>query len=121
MRAVVCTVFLITLTTPAIYSKNEQIPVNLDPPDEIRLPISIERIKHQLDTLPVVTDPRDILRLNFVIRVYAMAPKINVFKHFDLYHGPVRSSTPTHTIMREMTTPQEFRSPAIFSTPNLLK
>ena len=121
MRAVAFTVFLITLTTQAIYSKSEQFPENLDPRDEIRLPVSIERIKHKLDTLPVVTDPRDILRLNFVIRVYAMAPKINVFKNFDLYHGPVRSSTPTRTIMREMTTPQEFRSPAIFSTGNLLK
>ncbi len=81
--------------------------------DAVNLPISLERIQRQLDRLPVATDERVVLRLSLYVRVYARASRINVFEGFDLHNGPVPYGAATHAMMQDVTTPTEFRSPAM--------
>jgi hypothetical protein len=79
----------------------------------VDLPVSLERIKRQLDRLPVAKNEQDVLRLSFYVRVYGQAPAVNVFEGFDVHNGPVPYASPTHATMRDITTPVEFSAPAV--------
>ena len=94
--------------------------------DAAALPVSIDRIRRQLDRLPAGDDAGDILRLRFYVRVNAPAPEavvLDVFDGFDLRNAPPRYGSPVHTEMRALTTPLRHRfrngTPAV-TTGNLL-
>lgn len=112
-RFIVTTVVCTALLAVAVVTLTSQAPGNDVPLDAVDLPVSLERIKRQLDRLPVAESERDVLRLSFYVRVYARAPKVNVFEGFDVHNGPVPYAAPTHATMRDITTPIEFRSPAV--------
>ena len=114
MAAAAFALTLMLLTMPAA-AGNGQNPDQEAPFDVAALPISLDRIKRQLDRLPVVEGPQNVLRLSFYVRVYAPAPPIRVFEGFDLRHGPAPFSAPTHAEMRRVATPPEFRSRAVKS------
>ncbi len=93
--------------------------------DAAALPVSIDRIRRQLDRLPAA-DAGDMLRLRFYVRVNAPAPEavvLDVFDGFDLRNAPPRYGSPVHTEMRTLTTPSRHRfrngTPAA-TTGNLL-
>lgn len=75
------------------------------------LPVSLERIKRRLLDRPA--QQTDLLRLQYYVEVYGKAPKVDLFAGFDLRHGPVPFTAPTHQDILEMVTPQEFRSPPV--------
>ena len=81
------------------------------------LPVSLERIKRQLDRLPVGDDERNMLRLSYYVEVYGRAPRINVIRNFDIHNGPVPYGAPTNADLLAVTTPPEFRTPAVISFP----
>jgi hypothetical protein len=116
MRSVF-SILIITLLTPLTgLTTNvtaKQAPEHNSKLESLDLPVSIERIRRQLDRLPVVKSRGEVLRLNLYIRVYAQAAPINVFDGFDLQHGPLPYATPTHAMMKDVTTPVEFRAPAV--------
>ena len=94
--------------------------------DAAALPVSIDRIRRQLDRLPAGGDAGDILRLRFYVRVNAPAPEavvLDVFDGFDLRNAPPRYGSPAHAEMRRLTTPLRHRfrngTPAV-TTGNLL-
>ena len=94
--------------------------------DAAALPVSIDRIRRQLERLPAGGDAGDILRLRFYVRVNAPAPEavvLDVFDGFDLRNAPPRYGSPVHTEMRALTTPLRHRfrngTPAV-TTGNLL-
>ena len=75
-------------------------------------PVSLERIKRQLERVPTDTNNKSLLRLNYYIDVYARAPRINLFVSFDVHSGPTRSGSPTHNEMLRAMTPNKWRSSA---------
>ncbi len=80
--------------------------------DAAALPVSIDRIRRQLDRLPVGDDAGDMLRLRFYVRVSAPAPEavvLNVFDGFDLRNAPPRYGSPVHSEMRALMTPSRLR------------
>ena len=81
------------------------------------LPVSLERIKRQLDRLPVGDGKRNLLRLSYYVEVYGRAPRINVIQNFDIHNGPVPYGAPSHAEMIAVTMPHEFRTPAKISFP----
>ena len=58
------------------------------------LPVSLERIKRQLNRLPVGDEERSLLHLSYYVEVYGRAPRINVIQHFDIHNGQVRMAHP---------------------------
>lgn len=115
MRSALSTLIitLLTLTGLATNVTGTQAPEPDRKLESLDLPVSIERIRRQLNRLPVVQNRGEVLRLNLYIRVYAQAAPINVFDGFDLQHGPLPYATPTHAMMKDVTTPVEFRAPAV--------
>ncbi len=94
--------------------------------DAAALPVSLDRIRRQLDRLPAVDNAGDILRLRFYVRVNALAPEapvLEVFDGFDLRNAPPRYGSPAHAEMRALTTPSRHRfrngTPAV-TTGNML-
>ena len=103
---------LLTSSVSTAQETTEKSSLNVDD-----LPISIERIKRQLEQRQVDNDERSILRLDYYIEVYGRAPRINVIQNFDIYNGPVPYGTPLHTELHSITTPPELRTPAVISLP----
>ena len=92
--------------------------------DAAALPVSIDRIRRQLDRLPA--GDGEILRLRFYVQVSAPAPEtpvLDVFDGFDLRNAPPRYGAPVHAETRMLTTPMRHRfrngTPAV-TTGNLL-
>ena len=85
--------------------------------DAEALPISLERIKRQLDRLPVRDEERNLLYLSYYVEVYGRAPRINVIQNFDIHNGQVPYGAPSHAEMIAVATPREFRTPALMSFP----
>ena len=90
--------------------------------DAAALPVSIDRIRRQLERLPAGDGAGDMLRLRFYVRVNAPAPEavvLDVFDGFDLRNAPPRYGSPVHTEMRALTTPGRHRfrrgTPAVTS------
>ena len=85
--------------------------------DTEALPISLERIKRQLDRLPVRDEERNLLYLSYYVEVYGRAPRINVVQNFDIHNGQVPYGAPSHAEMIAVATPREFRTPALMLFP----
>lgn len=113
MRPVVSLFLCLTLLAVGATTIDGQTGDADAPLEAVDLPVSLERIKRQLDRLPLAKSEQDVLRLSFYVRVYGRAPKVNVFEGFDVHNGPVPYGTPTHATMRDITTPVEFSAPAI--------
>lgn len=81
--------------------------------DPTKLGISVGRIQRELRERQFDSGPNPTgLRLNYRVEVFGQAPSIDVFGDFDLTHGPVPGSGPTHQDFLDLVTPEEFRSPA---------
>ena len=115
MQSALSTLIITLFTLPGLVTNvtAAQAPEHNRKIESSDLPVSIERIRRQLDRLPVVQNRGEVLRLNLYIRVYAQAAPINVFDGFDLQHGPLPYGTPTPAMMKDVTTPVEFRAPAV--------
>jgi len=103
---------LLTSSVSTAQETTEKSSLNVD-----NLPISIERIKRQLEQRQVGNGKRSILSLDYYIEVYGRAPRINVIQNFDIYNGPIPYGSPLHTELRSITTPPELRTPAAISLP----
>lgn len=84
-------------------------------------PYSVDRVKRELKQLPptTITEHQDGLKLEYYIQVFGSAPKIDLFKDFDLKNGPVPFTAPTHADMLEQMTPQQYRH-NVADIPSLL-
>lgn len=81
--------------------------------DPSKLGISVERIQRELSERQFDSGPAgNGLRLNYRIEVFGQAPQIDVLGDFDVLHGPVPRSGPTHQEFLDQVTPQEYRAPA---------
>ena len=109
--AIVFTFMVAALTMLPANAVGNQAPAADTRLDAEQLPVSLERIKRKLDRLAVAANDRSVLRLRFYVEVYGRAPRINIFEGFDVHNGPVPYGAPTHTTMRDVATPIEFRSP----------
>ena len=79
--------------------------------DVSRLPIDLARIQRELRQSSE-REERQGLNIRYVIDVYGQAPPIVLIDPaFDLTHGPVPNSAPTHRDMIEHVTPIEYRAP----------
>jgi hypothetical protein len=80
--------------------------------DVSKLPISLARIQRQLRQ-SAVRDESEGLRLRYVVDVYGVAPRIELFANRDYsLTGPAPYGAPTHNDILQMITPQEYRAPA---------
>ncbi len=77
-----------------------------------KLPVSLERIKRQLDRLPPTHEERSLLRLSSYIEVYGRLPRIDLVQGFDVHNGPVPYGAPTHAELLAVMSPRELR-PAV--------
>ena len=79
--------------------------------DVSRLPIDLAKIQRELRQSSI-KEERDGVNLRYQIDVYGQAPPIVLIDPtFDLVHGPVPNSAPTHRDMIEHVTPIEYRAP----------
>ena len=93
------------LTSAAAYAQQPTIDVS-------RLPIDVEKIHRELQK-STIKEEHDGLNLRYVVDVYGQAPPIVLIDPgFDLVHGPVPNSAPTHKDMIDHVTPIEYRAPA---------
>jgi hypothetical protein len=96
-------VLLIALScAPAAQAGGGQAPAASAPDDAeaaLHLPVSLDRIRHLLDESAIFAEEDGRLRLNIQVRVFAPAPRIEVFRGFDLEHSPPRYGTPAHAEM----------------------
>jgi hypothetical protein len=96
---------LALMLTSAVHAQAPAIDVS-------RLPINLERIQRELRQ-SAEREERQGLNIRYVIDVYGQAPPIVLYDPaFDLVHGPVPNSSPTHKDMIEHVTPIEYRAPA---------
>lgn len=110
MRAVGVLLVVVALSGAAPLSAQE--PESEAPPlDAVELPVSLERIRSELDRLPPAKSEQDVLRLNFYVRVYGRAPDVDILEGYDLHNGPVPYGTPTHADMRELISPVQTSTP----------
>ncbi len=82
------------------------------PIDPTKLGISIDRIQRELKETSTETRTDSGLKLNFRIEVFGQAPPIDIIGDFNIAHGPVPGSAPSHREVVEFLTPEEFRAPA---------
>src|SRR5262245_25943098 len=75
------------------------------------LPVSLARIKRALNQ-PAPSKMLEGLKISYFVSVTAENPPIDLFKDFDLKHGPVPHSAPTHAELFAHVTPQEVSAPA---------
>ena len=96
---------LALLMTSAVHAQQPAIDVS-------RLPIDLARIQRELRQSSEREEGQG-LNIRYVIDVYGQAPPIVLIDPaFDLVHGPVPNSAPTHKEMIEHVTPIEYRAPA---------
>ena len=80
--------------------------------DVSRLPINVDRIQRQLRQ-STVRDESQGLNLRYVVDVYGVAPRIELFGNRDFsLTGPAPYGAPTHNDLLQVITPQEHRAPA---------
>jgi hypothetical protein len=80
--------------------------------DVSRLPINLDRIQRQLQQ-STVRDESEGLRLRYIVDVYGLAPRIELFGNRDFsLTGPAPYGAPTHNDILQVITPQEYRAPA---------
>lgn len=78
-----------------------------------RLPVSVVRVRRQLQALPPY-DPGTALRLNFYVDVIGKEPTLDIFTGIDLSgRGGVQYGPMTHREFLEFVTPKPFRAPVM--------
>ena len=82
--------------------------------DATKLGVSLSRIAVGLKTAESKqqTNPGG-LRLEYMVQVYGLAPKIRLFDGVDLVGGTVPGSAPTHNQVIDHLTPKSFSAPAL--------
>jgi hypothetical protein len=91
------------------------VPVSEEPViDATKLGVSLSRIAVGLKTAESKqqTNPGG-LRLEYMVQVYGLAPKIRLFDGVDLVGGTVPGSAPTHNQVIDHLTPKSFSAPAL--------
>ena len=111
MRTAGVLLTVITLGVSGATTVQSQTSASDEPLEAVDLPVSLERIRNQLERLPVAQSEQDVLRLNFYVRVYGRAPDVELFEGYDLHNGPVPYGTPTHADMRELISPVQVSTP----------
>jgi hypothetical protein len=95
---------LALIMTPAVRAQQQTIDVS-------RLPIDLQRIQRELRQSSE-REERQGVNIKYMIDVYGQAPPIVLIDPtFDLVHGPVPNSAPTHRDMIDHVTPIEYRAP----------
>lgn len=125
MRLRPINVFTLTLVlaggTDAQVSAQDTSPESVESAPEVLaaedLGISLARIQRRLDKLPEGQEARNLLRLNYYIQVYAKAPRLELFKGFDLHNSPIPYGVPTHTEMLRMMNPNPLYPTAVNLNP----
>ena len=64
------------------------------------------------DRIPEGREARRLLRLNYYVRVYAKAPRLNFLNGFDVHNSPVPYGVPMHSDMLKMMSPNPLYPPA---------
>ena len=108
MRHAATFLLLLSLATPAA-ARQDPAP---EPLDATKMGVSLARIQKGLRTQPgTETHDGTTLRLQFQVQVFGASPAIDVFKGFDLLHGDVPGTAPSHQQMIAFWTPKAFSSP----------
>ena len=81
------------------------------------LGISLARIQRKLDRLPDREEARSLLRLNYYVQVYARAPRLDLFRGFDLHNSPIPYGVPLHSEMLSVMRPNQLYPSAANLTP----
>jgi hypothetical protein len=112
-------VLLLGLAVPVAAQEPDPTPAPapvLDEPviDATKLGVSLSRIAVGLKTAESrqQTNPGG-LRLEYMVQVYGLAPKIRLFDGVDLVGGTVPGSAPTHNQVIDHLTPKSFSAPAL--------
>ncbi len=80
----------------------------------LELPVSVDRIKNRMASLPEVDENHTSLRLSYRINVYGRAPTIEFLQNFIVLDtAPAAYGGPSHDEMIEVMTPKEWRPRAI--------
>lgn len=116
MRIAVTLMLVAGLMSHAIAQEPQPAPEAEPQIDPTKLGVSISKIQKGL----FIAADRDrkaatggIMRLEFNVQVYGMAPKIEVLKGLDLFNGAVPGTAPSHNQMIEFWTPPIYRSPTM--------
>jgi hypothetical protein len=83
------------------------------PPEQLDLPVSIERIQKALSTPPALKVNGDLP--TFRVEVFGRTPSIKDFIGTDVFKGPVPRGSSAHQEFLAMVTPDEFRGYAVFT------
>jgi hypothetical protein len=110
--------FLLLLSLAAPVAAQDPAPAPAAPQettiDATKLGVSLSRIQKGLRIQQgTETQSGSPLRLVFQVQVYGAAPRIDVLKGFDLLHGAVPGSAPSHQQMVDFWTPQAFSAPTV--------
>ncbi len=107
---------LLTSGAEAQVSAQDALPTSAETAPEILeaedLGISLARIQRRLDRIPDQQKARRLLRLHYVVQVYAKAPRRNLLNGFDVHNGPIPSGVPMHSDMLRMMNPNPLYPPA---------
>lgn len=104
---------MVMLPSLAFAQTTNGAPAPSPPIDPTKLGVSVGRIQRELRDRQFDTEANPTgLRLNYRVEVFGQAPGIDLLGDFDITHGPVPGSGPTHQDFLNLVTPEEFRSPA---------
>jgi hypothetical protein len=80
------------------------------PRDDDPAPVSLDRIRRELQRAAETKVPLSDPQLRFYVEVFGKAPRFDqVFEGFDLRHGPVPRAGVTHQEFLQQVTPPEYR------------
>ena len=118
MQRLICSVSLLCLlASVSLGTATSQDTTSVSVLNAEKLPVSLERIKRQLNRLPTREDDRNLLRLSYYVKVYGQAPRVSVIRDFDIHDGPVPYGAPTHAEMIAASTPRLYRTAPAISFP----
>ena len=75
--------------------------------------LNLGRIKYHLALSQVREESASLLRLEYRLSVYGVAPPIEFLEGFDTQYGAVPFGAPTHADFLNLWTPREFRAPTV--------
>ena len=81
--------------------------------------LNLARVKRGLALLREREGSGSLLRLEYRLSVYGVAPEIELLQGFDTQHGAVPFGGPTHADFIDMWEPKEFKAPTIPLMPLL--
>jgi hypothetical protein len=81
--------------------------------------LNLARVKHRLALSRAREDTGSLLRLEYRLSVFGVAPEIELLQGFDTQYGAVPFGGPTHADFRDLWEPKEFRAPTIPLMPIL--